>query len=45
MVRARDALTKELEAEKASLKKLPYTEEQLQKALDDLSKPDPKSKS
>jgi hypothetical protein len=42
---ARDALNKELEAEKASLKKLPYTEEQLQKALDDLSKPDPKSKS
>ena len=41
---ARDALTKELEAEKASLKKLPYTEEQLQKALDDLSKPDPKTK-
>ena len=41
---ARDALTKELEAEKASLKKLPYTEEQLQKALDDLSKPDPKAK-
>jgi hypothetical protein len=42
---ARDALNKELEAEKASLKKLPYTEEQLQKALDDLSKPDAKGKS
>ncbi|MEO7095282.1 MAG: hypothetical protein ABI175_18625 [Polyangiales bacterium] len=42
---ARDALTKELESEKASLKKLPYSEEQLQKALDELSKPDAKSKS
>ncbi len=45
--RAREAkatLDKELESEKAELKKLPYTEEQLQKALDDLSKPDPKGK-
>jgi hypothetical protein len=36
--KAKTAVEKQLEAEKAELAKLPYTEEQLKKALDDLSK-------
>jgi len=35
---AKAAVEKQLEAEKAELAKLPYSEEQLKKALDDLSK-------
>ena len=41
---ARAKLDKQLADEKAELAKLPYTEEQLKKALDDLAKGEPKTK-